>query len=88
MRWKKVKSKMLPLKLKALSTYTCLAKGAIFTAAAMRCGYDGFEETSFTQPNSAEMQLGAKIEGKESLLVPQLQLWNAYQTPNNKANLM
>jgi len=58
---------MLPLKLKALSTYTCLAKGAIFTAAAMRCGYDGFEETSFTQPNSAEMQLGAKIEGKESL---------------------
>jgi hypothetical protein len=24
----------------------------------------------------------------KALLVPKLQLWNAYQTPNNKANLM
>jgi len=57
---------MTLLNLKAQTAQTCLAKGAALTAAAMRCGYDGFEETSFTQPNSAEMQLGAKIEGKES----------------------
>lgn len=51
-----------PLKLKSLSIHSCLAKGAIFTASAMRCGYDGFEETSFAQPHNTDKQLGATIE--------------------------
>ena len=55
------------LKIKALSTQTCLAKGAAFTAAAMRCGYDGFEETTFAQPHSIDTQLGATIETEGGL---------------------
>lgn len=50
------------LKIKSLSAYSCLAKGAEFTAAAMRCGYDGFAETSFTQPHSIDKQLGAMTD--------------------------
>jgi 3-oxoacyl-[acyl-carrier-protein] synthase-1 len=49
------------LKVKKLAIHSCLAKGATFTAAAMHCGYDGFEETSFAQPYSIENQLGATI---------------------------
>jgi len=49
------------LKIKSLSAHSCLAKGAEFTAAAMHCGYDGFEETSFAQPHDIDKQLGATI---------------------------
>ena len=55
------------LNLKAQTTQTCLAVGAELSAAAMRCGYDGFEQSSFTQPNSTQMQLGAEIKIQESL---------------------
>ncbi len=49
------------LKIKSLASHSCLAKGAAFTASAMHCGYDGFEETSFSQPHNTDKQLGATI---------------------------
>ena len=55
------------LAIKALSAHTCLGKGAAFSAAAMRCGYDGFEETTFAQPHSIDRQLGAMIEAENGL---------------------
>jgi len=55
------------LKVKKLANYSCLAKGAAFTAAAMHCGYDGFEETSFAQPHNTDKQLGATINKNYSM---------------------
>jgi len=55
------------LKIQSLSIHSCLAQGAEFTAAAMRCGYDGFEETSFTQPYNLEKQLGAIVSNESNI---------------------
>jgi len=56
---------MKPLKIKSLAMHSCLAKGAELNASAMRCEYDGFTETSFTQPHSIEPQLGAMVDIEE-----------------------
>ena len=42
-----------------LGMCSALGHGAAINAAAMRCGYDGFEQTPFTEPHSIEPQLGA-----------------------------
>ena len=57
---------MKPLKVNSLGIHSCLAYGAPLTAAAMRCGYDGFGGTSFTQPYVLKKQLGATIDTKSN----------------------
>jgi YD repeat-containing protein len=57
---------------------------------------DGYLQEKVTPEGTTTYTYGTLGELKEvvtptktiTLLVPQLQLWNAYQTPNNKANLM
>lgn len=63
-----------PLAIKGLGMISCLGIGAEANAAAMRCGYDGFQETSFMQPYHAEPQLGAMIELADAQLrgIPKL----------------
>lgn len=51
-----------PLAIAGLGMISCLGEGAEVNAAAMRCDYDGFQETAFNQPFSSEMQIGAQIE--------------------------
>ena len=51
-----------PLAIAGMGMISCLGEGAEVNAAAMRCDYDGFVETSFNQPYSSEPQLGAQIE--------------------------
>jgi len=51
-----------PLKIKALSLHSCLGKGAEFNASAMRCNYDGFEETDFMQNSRIGPQIGASMK--------------------------
>lgn len=53
-----------PLAIAGLGMISCLGEGAEVNAAAMRCGYDGFMQTPFSQPFSSEMQIGAQIETK------------------------
>ena len=59
-----------PMTIAGLGMVSCLGSGAEANAAAMRCGYDGFQETAFHQPYSAEPQLGASValEGDEQYL--------------------
>lgn len=53
-----------PLAIAGLGMISCLGEGAEINAAAMRCDYDGFTQTSFNQPYSSEPQLGAQIESE------------------------
>jgi len=53
-----------PLSIVGLGMVSCLGEGSEINASAMRCDYDGFELTSFMQPNSNEMQVGAQIKTK------------------------
>ncbi len=59
-----------PMTIAGLGMISCLGSGAEINAAAMRCDYDGFQETAFHQPYSAEPQLGASValEGDEQYL--------------------
>ena len=50
-----------PMTIAGLGMISCLGSGAEANAAAMRCGYDGFQETAFHQLYSAEPQLGAPV---------------------------
>jgi len=51
-----------PLAIAGMGMISCLGEGAEVNAAAMRCDYDGFSQTTFNQPFSSEPQLGAQIE--------------------------
>jgi len=51
-----------PLSIAGLGMISCLGEGAEANAAAMRCDYDGFQETHFNQSSNPEKQLGAPIE--------------------------
>jgi 3-oxoacyl-[acyl-carrier-protein] synthase-1 len=53
-----------PLSVVGLGMVSCLGEGAEITAAAMRCEYDGFQQTEFKQPFNDEFQIGAKIESE------------------------
>jgi 3-oxoacyl-[acyl-carrier-protein] synthase-1 len=44
-----------------LGMVSALASGATFNAAAMRCAYDGFTQTSFVRPRSLEPLIGAPV---------------------------
>lgn len=52
-----------PLSIVGLGIISCLGEGAEVNAAAMRCDYDGFQETDFNQPFNVNKQIGAPIEG-------------------------
>ena len=51
-----------PLAIAGMGMISCLGEGAEINAAAMRCNDDGFVQTTFNQPFSPELQLGAPIE--------------------------
>lgn len=53
-----------PLAIAGMGMISCLGEGAEVNAAAMRCGYDGFQETLFNQPFSSEKQLGAQVDSE------------------------
>ena len=50
-----------PLAIAGLGMVSCLGSSAELNAAAMRCDYDGFQETPFMQPYHAEPQIGAMV---------------------------
>ncbi len=51
-----------PLSVVGVGMISCLGEGAEINAAAMRCEYDGFQQTEFTQPFTQAIQIGAPIE--------------------------
>ena len=53
-----------PLAIAGMGIISCLGEGAEINAAAMRCGYDGFEQTTFNQPYSIDKQIGAQIDSE------------------------
>jgi 3-oxoacyl-[acyl-carrier-protein] synthase I len=50
-----------PMSIIGLGMVSCLGSGAELNAAAMRCGYDGFVQTSFQHPGRRNKQVGAPI---------------------------
>jgi len=55
-----------PLSIAGLGMISSLGEGSEVNAAAMRCNYDGFQETLFNQPYYAKKQLGAPVESELS----------------------
>ena len=52
-----------PLAIAGLGMISCLGEGAEVNASAMRCGYDGFQQTMLNQPFSeTQKQIGAVVD--------------------------
>jgi 3-oxoacyl-[acyl-carrier-protein] synthase-1 len=50
-----------PMSIVGLGMVSCLASGAELNAAAMRCHYDGFIQTTFQHPGRTNKQVGAPV---------------------------
>jgi 3-oxoacyl-[acyl-carrier-protein] synthase-1 len=50
-----------PMSIVGLGMVSCLASGAELNAAAMRCNYDGFTQTTYQHPGRTNKQVGAPV---------------------------